>query len=177
MFRVSLASHQIIYRPTYYAGGWVEQEDLLFLGALYEVGREVVRQAKSAGTSAELVAVTSQRSSIAPIAVDGRALIPFVMWQDTRNAFLMAQLVQSNDRICALSGTMVNTVLSGTKIGWIEREQLEVARAATCYVTIPELLIHEMRGVWAIDETYASRSNATFRRSLTCGSSMRVYRH
>lgn len=37
LFRVSLASHQIIYRPTYYAGGRVEQEDLLFLGALYEV--------------------------------------------------------------------------------------------------------------------------------------------
>lgn len=48
LFRVSLASYQIIYRPTYYAGGRVEQEDLLFLGALYEVGREVVRQAKSA---------------------------------------------------------------------------------------------------------------------------------
>ena len=59
LFRVSLASHQIIYRPTYYAGGRVEQEDLLFLGVLYEVGREVVRQAKPAGTSAELVAVTS----------------------------------------------------------------------------------------------------------------------
>ncbi len=99
------------------------------------------------------------------------------MWQDTRNASLVAQLVQSSDRIFVLSGTMANTVLSGTKIGWIEREQLEVARAATRYVTIPELLIHEMRGVWAIDETYASRSNATFRRSLTCGSSMRVYRH
>ena len=71
----------------------------------------------------------------------------------------------------------MNTVLSGAKIGWIEREQLEVARAATRYVTIPELLIHEMCGVWAIDETYASRSNATFRRNLTCGSSMRVYCH
>lgn len=177
LFRVSLASHQIIYRPTYYAGGRVEQEDLLFLGAVYGVVREVVRQAKSAGASAELVAVTSQRSSIAPIAVDGRALIPFVMWQDTRNASLMAQLVQSNDRIFALSGTMVNTVLSGTKIGWIEREQLEVARAATRYVTIPELLIHEMCDVWAIDKTYASRSNATFRRNLTCGSSMRAYCH
>ena len=55
------------------------------------------------------------------------------------------------------------------------REQLEVARAATRYVTIPELLIHEMCGVWATDETYASRSNATFWRNLTCGSSMRVY--
>ena len=61
------------------------------------------------------------------------------------------------------------------KIGWIEREQLEVARAVTRYVTIPELLIHEMCGVWATDETYASRSNATFWRNLTCGSSMRVY--
>lgn len=30
LFRVSLASHQIIYRPTYYAGGRVEQEDLRF---------------------------------------------------------------------------------------------------------------------------------------------------
>lgn len=66
-------------------------------------------------------------------------------------------------------------MLSGTKIGWIEREQIEVARAATRYVTMPELLIHEMCGVWAIDETCASRSNATFRRNLTCGSSMRIY--
>lgn len=81
------------------------------------------------------------------------------MWQDTRNASLVSELEKHNDFVFKLSGTRVNTVFSGAKMAWIEKEEPGLAARSARYVTIPELLIHQMCGEWAIDQTYASRSN------------------
>lgn len=150
---------QSTYRPDYLAGGVVEQGAESFLAALAECCRQSATFAAENGLEIELVSLTSQRSSITAIGADGRPLIPFVMWQDTRNAELVAELGQSGKRIFELSGTKVNTVFSGAKMGWIERNMPDVAAASVRYSTIPELLIHEMCGEWACDQTYASRSN------------------
>lgn len=53
----------------------------------------------------------------------------------------------------------MNAVFSGAKMAWIEKEEPGLAARSARYVTIPELLIHQMCGEWAIDQTYASRSN------------------
>ena len=150
---------QSAYRPDYLAGGVVEQGAESFLAALAECCRQSATFAAEKGIELGLISLTSQRSSITAIGADGHPLIPFVMWQDTRNAELVAELGRSGKRIFELSGTKVNTVFSGAKMGWIERNMPEVAAAAMRYSTIPELLIHEMCGEWACDQTYASRSN------------------
>lgn len=150
---------QSAYRPDYLAGGVVEQTAESFLSALATCCSEAATFAAEKGLEIGLVSLTSQRSSITAVGADERPLIPFVMWQDTRNAELVDELGQSGKRIFELSGTKVNTVFSGAKMGWIERNLPEVAAAAVHYSTIPELLIHEMCGEWACDQTYASRSN------------------
>ena len=147
------------YQPEYGANGVVEQDASTFLSALAVCCREAATYAAEHGLAIDFVSLTSQRSSITAVDADARPLMPFIMWQDTRNAALVADLARSGDRVFELSGTRVNTVFSGAKMAWIERSLPDVAAAAARYVTIPELLIHELCGTWACDQTYASRSN------------------
>lgn len=156
---VRLAEHQVRYAPIYHTAEVAEQEPASFERALCEVCRVARREAAEGGHETELVALTSQRSSIAAVDAEGRPLTPFIMWQDTRNAELVDELSQSGDLVFSLNGTRVNTVFSGGKMAWVEREMPEVAERCHKYVTIPEYLIHVMTGSWVTDETYASRSS------------------
>ncbi len=154
-----LFSHQVPYRPTYLDGGRVEQDASSFASALVGCASAAGSYSAQAACPIDLVALTSQRSSIAAVDEAGEPLMPFIMWQDTRNAALVEELARQSDRIFELSGTKVNTVFSGAKMGWIERELPEVAARTRRYATIPELLLHQMTGEWRCDQTYASRSN------------------
>lgn len=154
-----IARSRCEYRPTYGDNGVAEQPAESFLLAFRSNVANVVKETTERGSSIDLLAVTSQRSSITAIDEKGEALLPFIMWQDARNQSLVERLAESNDVIFERSGTLVNTVFSGAKMAWIESELPDVAAHARRYATIPELLIHEACGVWAIDQTYASRSN------------------
>lgn len=161
-----IARSRFEYRPTYRDSGVVEQSAESFLSALRSNVANVVKETTAQDSSIDLLTITSQRSSITAIDERGEALLPFIMWQDTRNQSLVEQLAKSNDAIFERSGTLVNTVFSGAKMAWIENELPDVAARTRRYATIPELLIHEVCGVWAIDQTYASRSNLMNIRTL-----------
>lgn len=161
-----IARSRCEYRPTYRGSGVVEQPAESFISALRSNVANAVKEMAERGSSIDLLTITSQRSSITAIDERGEVLLPFIMWQDTRNQPLVEQLSKSNDAIFERSGTLVNTVFSGAKMAWIEKELPDVAAHARRYATIPELLIHEMCGVWAIDLTYASRSNLMNIRTL-----------
>ena len=152
-------SHQVPYCPTYLEGGRVEQDASSFVSALIACASAAAAFSAESSCRLDLVALTSQRSSITAVGAAGEPLMPFIMWQDTRNAALVEELARHGDRIFALSGTKVNTVFSGAKMGWVERELSEVAARTRRYATIPELLLHAMTGEWRCDQTYASRSN------------------
>lgn len=154
-----LLGHQVAYHPTYLSDGRVEQDASSFASALCEVVGSVARNAGEKGHAVDLVTMTSQRSSIVPVDDADEPLMPFIMWQDTRNAALCDELSKSGEHIFSLSGTRVNTVFSGGKMAWVERELPEVASRCRRYANIPEYLMHLMTGSWHTDPTYASRSN------------------
>lgn len=154
-----LAEHQVRYYPSYEDNGVVEQEAGSFEFALCECVSAVAVAASESGWAIDLVALTSQRSSITAVDAAGIPLIPFLMWQDTRNAALCDELSHEEGLVFRLSGTRVNTVFSGGKMAWVERELPDVARRCHKYMTIPEYLMHVMTGSWRTDQTYASRSN------------------
>ena len=104
------------YQPEYGANGVVEQNASTFLSALAACCREAATYAAERGLAIDFVSLTSQRSSITAVDADARPLMPFIMWQDTRNAALVADLARSGDRVFELSGTRVNTVFSGAKM-------------------------------------------------------------
>ena len=104
------------------------------------------------------VAITSQRSSIIPVDQEGHALMDTIMWQDTRNAAICAELSPRNAEVFPITGSRVNTVYSGSKMAWVRRSAPEIYEKMHKFVNIPEYMIHLMTGEYQSDVTYGSRT-------------------
>ncbi len=148
-----LASHQIKYGVNTISHTHVEQDPASWIEALVEICWRLARKARI-----DALSLTSQRSSVIAVDEQGKALAPAIMWQDTRNASLVAELASQTDFIFERCGARPNTVYSGPKMAWIKRNEPELYRRAFKLCTIADLLTHHMTGAFATDTSYASRS-------------------
>lgn len=154
-----LAFHQVLYGPVKYEDGRIEQSPEDWTGSLERIVSSVAGEAKKQGLSVDAVAVTAQRSAIIPVDKKGQPLMDTIMWQDRRNAGICRELEQYNDLIFERSGAKVNTVFSGSRMGWILRNRPDVCENLYKFVNIPEYVMHHMTGEYKTDVTYASRSH------------------
>lgn len=146
-------THRVRYAPHSIDRTHVEQDPASWIGALTEICRVIARKGQ-----VDALTLTSQRSSVMAVDEQGEALAPAIMWQDTRNADLVAELSPHAEHIYQRTGSRPNTVYSGPKMAWIRRNQPELYERAYKLCTIADLLTHHMTGQFATDATYASRS-------------------
>lgn len=154
-----LVLHQVLYAPVKYEDGRIEQSPDDWTGSLEEIAKNVVAEAEKKSVSVDAVAVTAQRSAIIPVDSEGTPLMDTIMWQDRRNAGICKELEQYNDLIFERSGAKINTVFSGSRMGWIRRNCPDVYKKLYKFVNIPEYVMHHMTGEYKTDVTYASRSH------------------
>lgn len=154
-----LAFHQVLYGPVKYADGRIEQSPDDWTGSLEEIVRSVAEKVREQNLSIDAVAVTAQRSAIIPVDREGQPLMDTIMWQDRRNADICKELERCNDLIFERSGAKINTVFSGSRMGWIRKNCPDVCRKLYKFVNIPEYVMHHMTGEYKTDVTYASRSH------------------
>lgn len=146
---------QIKYHPCYGSGGEAEQPAQEFQDAL----KKIISQTAQEETQVEAIAITAQRSSVVPVDQYGTALSNVVMWQDTRNSEICRRLGAHDARVSYLSGAVVNSVFSGSRMRWIKEACPGLYQKAYKLLNIPEYLIHVMTGEFVSDYTYGSRSN------------------
>ncbi len=154
-----LAGHQIVYEPKKYSDGRIEQSPLDWTNSLEGIASFVAEKAREQRISIDAVAVTSQRSAIIPVDREGQPLMDTIMWQDRRNAAICKELEEYNDLIFERSGARINTVFSGSRMGWILKNRPDVCERLYKLVNIPEYVMHHMTGEYKTDVTYASRSH------------------
>ncbi len=105
------------------------------------------------------IAITSQRSSLIPVDDKGEAVMPAIMWQDSRNSQICQTLYEYNEEIFARSGAPVNTIFSGAKMAWVKQEAPDMYRRTAHFLSVPEYVLHRLTGHYYTDTTFASRSN------------------
>lgn len=148
-----LRSHRVRYRVTTIDQTRVEQDPQSWIRA----AEEICRLAALWG-SVDALALTSQRSSVMALDGDGRALAPAIMWQDTRNSELVAELSAHEDTIFAEAGARPNTVYAGPKMAWLRQNRPQLYASAAKLCTIADLLTKRITGRFVTDTTYGSRS-------------------
>ena len=151
-------THQIAYQPDFLEEGLVEQNPADWSDTLTEIGQRVSFYARENGVTVDALSLTSQRSSIIPVDREGTPLRRAIMWQDKRNAGIVAELKEREGRINALTGARVNTVFSGTKMTWFRRNQPELYEKTYKICTIADYITHQITGEFRTDHTYGSRS-------------------
>lgn len=150
---------QVRYTPVYGDGGKVVQPVKDFEDALLLIARSVGSREELFGGQIEALSITSQRSSVIPVDIDGEPLMDAIMWQDTRNREVCKKLERYNLEIVERSGAKINTVFSGGKMRWIREERADIYPEIHKMLNIPEYLLHMMTGEYVSDYSYASRTN------------------
>ena len=108
--------------------------------------------------SIDVVALTSQRSSVIPVDREGNHLGNAQMWQDKRTVPLCQAMEEHHREIFQLCGSRVNPVFSGAKMKWMRQNQPDLYEKAYKLTVIPDYLVYHMTGNFYTDYTYGSRS-------------------
>lgn len=161
MFDVSgstLNTFRECYSPTFLSLGRAEQEPSTWKDSLLRLTRASVQWADGHGHSIDAIALTSQRSSAIPVGLDGEALHPAIMWQDTRTSGLCHAMNDHMERVYLKTGLRISPVLAAPKFAWFKREMPELYHRAHKLLTIADYLTFHITGRFVTDYTYGSRT-------------------
>lgn len=147
---VSIA--EIDLRPTYLAGGGVEQDPEALWNSVLDAGRRALDEA---GVPVAAVALANQGETV--LAWDrrtGRPLTPAIVWQDRRSESICLALADAADAAAAATGLVLDPYFSAPKMAWI-RANLTRDGVVT---TTDTWLLHRLCGAFVTDVSTASRS-------------------
>lgn len=153
-----LFSHQIGYQVRFFDEIYAEQNASDWSSAIVEIAKKTTEYCGVHGLTVDALSLTSQRSSIIPMDVDGHALRPAIMWQDKRNSEIAAEFANMVPFVHNLTGARINTVFSGTKMTWFRRNEAELYQRTNKICTIADFIVHEITGEYRTDQTYGARS-------------------
>lgn len=125
---------------------------------VYLEGAESICRAITESHAVDAVSVTAFRSAPTLVDREGRALRPFIMWQDTRNSEICRRLTPFNHLVYQTCGAPLNTVFTASKITWMKENEPDLYRAACKAMIVPDYIICHLTGAFGTDYTYGSRS-------------------
>ena len=147
--------------PLLFRGSFIEQSADVYIKGLIYLCKELSKQQQI-----DAVTLTAFRSAPALIDRQGRALSNFIMWQDTRNKDICEALRPYEAEIYHSTGAAVNTVFTGSKIGWFKQFEPELYQNAYKAMIVPDYLMMLMTGEFVTDYTYGSRTSLMNLRTL-----------
>lgn len=156
----SIYSSAYEYHSEYLQDARVEQDPATWLRAAVSTLGKVGSYLREKNLSAEAVAVTSQRSSLIPVAADGEALCSAIMWQDKRTIG-ECEILQKEYGLSALyhkTGLRINPYFVLPKIMWLRRNLPDLYRKAARFVGVQDYVAHHLTGEFVTDWTQASRT-------------------
>ncbi len=165
-----IAIDQREHRQVYLQAGWVEHDPLEILARSDEVIGAALASAGLGPGDLVAIGITNQReTAVVWDRHTGQPVYNAIVWQDTRTAALVAELVANGgqDRFRAVTGLPLATYFSGPKVSWI-LDHVDGARGRAeagdlLFGTIDSWLIWNLTGgpqggVHVTDVTNASRT-------------------
>ena len=150
---VSIAESEL--RPTYSAGGAVEQDPEALFDSVVSAGRQAL---SGAGVPVAAVALANQGETVlAWDRASGRPLTPAVVWQDRRAESICASLSGYADTVAQRTGLVLDPYFSAPKMAWIRANKTREG----VVTTTDTWLVNRLCGAYVTDASTASRSLVT----------------
>ncbi len=147
-----LSIAEIALRPTYLAGGGVEQDPETLFDSVVTAGRRALDEA---GVPVHAVALANQGETV--LAWDrstGRPLTPAIVWQDRRAESICLALAESAELVAQTTGLVLDPYFSAPKMAWIRAN----VTSDGVVTTTDTWLVHRLCGAFVTDTSTASRS-------------------
>lgn len=147
-----LAGVEVPVRPSYLAGGRVEQDPAALLASVLEAG---CRAVSKAGIGIDTVSLANQGETV--LVWDprsGEATGPAISWLDGRAADICTELDRHREWIARRTGLVLDPYFSAPKMAWLRRN----GAGGGVVTTTDTWLLHQLTGAFVTDVTTASRS-------------------
>lgn len=166
----SVAMHQLEHEQIYPQPGWVEHDPLEIWKRTQDVIKGALKKAGATAKDITAVGITNQReTTVVWDRRTGKPLHNAVVWMDTRNNKLVADMVAQvgQDAYRPRTGLPLTTYFSGLKIKWLMENSTAVREAAEAghamFGNIDTWVLYNLTGgpnggVHVTDVTNASRT-------------------
>ena len=117
-----------------------------------------------AGVGIECVALSSAMHSLLAVDADGMPLTPVFTWADNRAAVVLSTALEwlpptvSSHSLYLETGVPFHPMSPLLKLAWLRQTRPAVFNAAHKFVSIKELVCHQLFGRWIVDDSIASAS-------------------
>lgn len=135
--------------------GWAEQDPHEIIGGVLAS----VRQCTSGVDGApRAMCFTGALHSMMPVDAHDRALLPALIWADTRSTAQAARLKHETDAHARYerTGCPAHPMYPLAKIVWLRENAPAVFDAARRFVSLKEFVLAALTGEWSVDESIAS---------------------
>ena len=157
------------YKSTFITPTFIDHNPATWLETVHALIPGVIKETGTQPHDVIAISVTSQRATIVPVDERGQWLAPAISWQDKRSLEVCAELAQTVDEeaLFQTSGLRMDPYFSLPKVLWIRRHAPDVFRQTFKFLTVHDLVVHHLTGVFATDYTQASRTMMFDIRTLT----------
>ncbi|SFU54663.1 FGGY-family carbohydrate kinase [Alicyclobacillus macrosporangiidus] len=148
------------YQSLHRAPNVIDHDPVTWLDAVARTVPAALAAARVDGEDVAAVVVTSQRATVMPVDAAGQPLAPAVLWQDKRTRPQCERLaaVIGEEEVYRRTGLRIDPYFSLPKLMWFAEAHPDVYRAAYRFVTVHDLVVHHLTGVFATEYTQASRT-------------------
>nr|WP_306792872.1 FGGY family carbohydrate kinase [Collinsella urealyticum] len=153
--------------------GWREIDPERWWEATCNALDALVAQLRGAPVAA--IGVTGQMHTLVPIAIEGSALRPALMWNDVRTASLLDEVrdrLQAADAYESLRS--VSTGSAALNLFWMRRVEPELFDRLKCFLIGPDWIVYKLTGVLGTDFCEASTSSLFDTKSRTWSDAARA---
>lgn len=150
---------QVNYAPAYMKDHLVEMDPKVFKNTVIYLVNATVDYTVKNDIEIAAVSMTSQRSSVIPLDIDGKPLYNTIMWQDKRCDPLCKALEDSVENIYNISGLPITSVFSAIKMRWFMLNEPDIYQQTYKMAGIHDYLLNIMTGDFVTDRCLASRTN------------------
>ncbi|MCF8565831.1 hypothetical protein LLE49_13990 [Alicyclobacillus tolerans] len=148
------------YKSTFLAPTVIDHDPATWLRAVDACIPAVLAQTRTSGSDVLAIAVTSQRATIVPVDAAGNWLAPAISWQDKRTMEECRAIERTvgETHVYEATGLRIDPYFSLPKMLWFQRNRGDVYGSTYRFLTVHDLVIHHLTGVFATEFTQASRT-------------------
>lgn len=150
------------YHPNIRSQGTVEQSPLDWYQAILHACQACNSHIRKHSICLDAIALTCQRSSLLLLDENLDPIAPAMMWQDLRAMSVLKQMETTPgtaQTIFGKSGTWPNSIFTGPKILWYQKNNPDLIQKACHTTVIADYLIAKMTDHLVLDVTYAARTH------------------
>ncbi len=138
--------------------GAAEQDPAAAYEALIRVLSQAAGGVRALGYAVERVGLSAAMHSLIPVAADGAALSPALLWMDSRAQAQASALWERPEgkAVYQRTGTPVHPMSPLVKLIWMRQRRSDLFQAAAKFVSLKEWAWYRWFGEWQVDASIAS---------------------